>query len=86
MTYQEARTIQFLRSQIGCSYRRITEAWAFIKNTDVPVCKQQYGAILVFEAEKALNLPQGALDEGMDGLTTWQDDTQPYEITPAPVS
>lgn len=80
MTHDEARTIQFLRCEIGCTHRRITEAWAFIKNTDIPVCQQQYGALLVYEAEKVLNLPVGAFDEDMDRLTFSQEDTQPFDI------
>lgn len=80
MTYEEARTIQFLRCEIGCTYRRITDAWAFIKNTDIPVCKQDYGSLLVYEAEKVLNLPLGAFDEDIDALTFSQEDTQPFDI------
>ncbi len=73
MTHDEARSVQFLRSQVGLTYRRIAEWWCHVKEIEVPCNLQEFGQILCGEAEETLCLPMGTFDLGMRDLDTFEE-------------
>jgi hypothetical protein len=70
MTMDEARSIQFLRTRVGLTYRRLAEWWCHSKAANLPQKVQEFGQVLCGEAEYMLELEMGAFDGMMrDGDT-----------------
>ncbi len=62
MTQADARSIQFLRSHVGLTYRRLAEWWCWTKGMPYPQSLQEFGQVLCGEAEQNLGLELGAFD------------------------
>lgn len=73
MTHDEARSVQFLRSQVGLTYRRIAEWWCHVKEIEVPRGLQEFGQILCGEAEETLGMCIGSFDLDMKDLDTFEE-------------
>ena len=73
VTPDDARSIQFLRSQAGFSYRRMAEWWCHTKGVSLPRGIQEFGQVLCGEAEQTLDLCIGAFDVDMKDLDTFEE-------------
>ncbi len=73
MTHDEARTVQFLRSEVGLSYRKLAEWWCHLKEIPHPQAMQEFGQILCGEAEETLGLCIGSFDLSMKDLDTFEE-------------
>ena len=62
MTADEARSIEFLRTRVGLTYRRLAEWWCYTKGTILPQNVQEFGQVLCGEAEYTLELEMGSFD------------------------
>ena len=62
MTQADARSIQFLRSHVGLTDRRLAEWWCWTKGMPYPQSLQEFGQVLCGEAEQNLGLELGAFD------------------------
>lgn len=65
MTQDEARSVQFLRTKVGLTYRRLAEWWCWSKGAPHPQSMQQFGQVLCGEAESNLGLELGSFDSMM---------------------
>lgn len=65
MNVEDARAIQFLRSQVGLTYRRMTEWWCHSKGVGMPNSVQEFGQLLCSEAEATLGYTIGSFDSMM---------------------
>lgn len=73
MTIDDARSIQFLRSQVGMTYRRLAEWWCHAKGSELPKNVQEFGQVLCGEAETTLGLTIGSFDRDMLDEDTFAD-------------
>ena len=73
MTIDDARSIQFLRSQVGLTYRRLAEWWCHAKGSELPKNVQEFGQVLCGEAEETLGLTIGSFDRDMLDEDTFAD-------------
>jgi hypothetical protein len=73
MTIDDARSIQFLRSQVGLTYRRLAEWWCHAKGVELPRGVQEFGQVLCGEAEETLCLPMGTFDLNMRDPDTFEE-------------
>lgn len=64
MTVDEARSVQFLRTHVGLTYRQLTEWWCHSKGIQLPRNIYEFGQLLTGEAEMMLGYELGAF-EGM---------------------
>ena len=65
MSTEDARSVQFLRSHVGLTYRRMAEWWCHMKGIGLPRNVQDFGQLLCGEAEAHLGYTCGSFDSMM---------------------